>query len=44
LVSAAALYDWLVFVHILAAMVWVGGAVLLAVMVTRSCARTTSAQ
>jgi len=29
------LYDWLVFLHILAAVVWVGGAVLLAALVTR---------
>jgi uncharacterized membrane protein len=29
------LYDWLMFLHIVAAMVWVGGAVLLAALVTR---------
>lgn len=32
---ADGLYDWLVFVHVLAAMVWVGGGVLLAAIVTR---------
>ena len=29
------LYDWLLFLHVLAAMVWVGGGVLLAVMAAR---------
>jgi uncharacterized membrane protein len=29
------LYDWLLFLHILAGMVWVGGGVLLAALVTR---------
>jgi uncharacterized membrane protein len=32
---AAALYDWLVLLHIVAAMVWVGGGVMLAVQSTR---------
>lgn len=32
---AVAFYDWLVFLHVLAAMVWVGGAILLGAMVTR---------
>jgi len=32
---AAEVYDWLLFLHILAAMVWVGGAVLLGAVVTR---------
>ena len=31
-VSAAALYDWLLFGHIVAAMVWLGGGVVLAAM------------
>jgi uncharacterized membrane protein len=30
-----ALYDWLLFAHVLAAMVWVGGAVLLGVLAIR---------
>jgi uncharacterized membrane protein len=29
------LYDWLLFLHVLAAMVWVGGGVMLAVVATR---------
>jgi uncharacterized membrane protein len=29
------LYDWLLFLHILAAMLWVGGSVMVAAMVTR---------
>jgi uncharacterized membrane protein len=29
------LYDWLLFLHVLAAMVWVGGGVMLVVMVAR---------
>jgi len=29
------LYDWLLFLHVFAGMVWVGGGVLLAVLVTR---------
>jgi uncharacterized membrane protein len=33
--AAAELYDWLMFFHILAAMVWVGGAVVLGALVTR---------
>jgi uncharacterized membrane protein len=32
--TAAGLYDWLLFLHIVAAMVWVGGVVLLGVLVT----------
>ena len=31
---AASLYEWLVFLHVLAAMIWVGGAVVLGVMAT----------
>jgi uncharacterized membrane protein len=34
-VAAQTLYDWLVFLHVLAAMVWVGGGVLLAVTAAR---------
>jgi uncharacterized membrane protein len=33
---AATLYDWLKFVHILAAMVWVGGLVVLGVLATQA--------
>jgi uncharacterized membrane protein len=33
--SSAQLYDWLKFLHVVAAMVWVGGVVMLAVLVTR---------
>jgi uncharacterized membrane protein len=33
-VVAAALYDWLLFLHIVASMVWVGGAVVLGVVAT----------
>jgi uncharacterized membrane protein len=32
---AATLYDWLLFLHVLAAMVWVGGGVALAVLAAR---------
>ncbi len=32
---AASLYDWLAFLHVLAAMVWVGGGVMLAVLAGR---------
>ena len=32
---AAALYDWLMFLHILAAMVWVGGLLAVGVLATR---------
>jgi len=32
--ATATLYDWLLFLHIAAAMVWVGGAVLLGALVT----------
>jgi uncharacterized membrane protein len=35
MIVAAELYDWLVLLHILAAMVWVGGGVMLAVQSTR---------
>ena len=31
---AASLYEWLVFLHVLAAMIWVGGAVVLGAMAT----------
>jgi uncharacterized membrane protein len=34
-VAAQTLYDWLVFLHVLAAMVWLGGGVMLAVTATR---------
>jgi uncharacterized membrane protein len=34
-VAAQTLYDWLVFLHVLAAMVWVGGGALLAVTAAR---------
>jgi putative copper export protein len=34
-VVAQTLYDWLVFLHVLAAMVWLGGGVMLAVTATR---------
>jgi uncharacterized membrane protein len=33
--AAASLYDWLLFLHVVAAMIWVGGAVLLGALVTR---------
>jgi uncharacterized membrane protein len=33
---AAAFYDWLVFLHVLAAMVWVGGSTMLGAMVMRA--------
>ena len=32
---AATLYDWLMFLHVLAAMIWVGGGVALAVLATQ---------
>src|SRR4051794_38351974 len=32
---AANLYDWLLFLHVLAAMVWLGGGILLAALATR---------
>ena len=32
--ATATLYDWLLFLHVAAAMVWVGGAVLLGALVT----------
>ena len=35
MIVAAELYDWLVLVHIVAAMVWVGGGTMLAVQSTR---------
>ena len=35
MIVAATLYDWLKFVHILAAMVWVGGLVVLGVLATQ---------
>ena len=35
MILAAELYDWLVLLHIVAAMVWVGGGVMLAVQSTR---------
>jgi uncharacterized membrane protein len=35
MILATELYDYLVFLHILAAMIWVGGAVLLGALVTR---------
>jgi len=34
-VIAVTLYDWLLFLHVLAAMVWVGGGVMLAALATR---------
>jgi uncharacterized membrane protein len=34
-IAAQTLYDWLVFLHVLAAMVWLGGGVMLAVTATR---------
>jgi uncharacterized membrane protein len=34
MVTAATLYDWLLFAHIVAAMVWLGGAALLGALVT----------
>jgi uncharacterized membrane protein len=34
-VGAQTLYDWLLFLHVLAAMVWLGGGVMLAVTATR---------
>jgi uncharacterized membrane protein len=33
--TAASLYEWLLFLHIVAAMVWVGGAVLVGALATR---------
>jgi len=35
LIAAQTLYDWLLFFHVLAAMVWVGGGVVLAVIAAR---------
>ena len=35
LVAAQTLYDWLLFLHVLAAMVWVGAGVMLAVIAAR---------
>ena len=35
MIVAAELYDWLVLLHIVAAMVWVGGGAMLAVQSTR---------
>ena len=34
--AVAALYDWLLFLHVLAAMVWLGGGVMLAVIALRA--------
>jgi uncharacterized membrane protein len=35
LIAAQTLYEWLLFLHVLAAMVWVGGGVILAVIAAR---------
>ena len=35
----AALYDWLLFIHVVAAMVWVGGLVALAAFGIRAAAK-----
>lgn len=35
LIAAQTLYDWLLFLHVLAAMVWLGGGVVLAVIAAR---------
>ena len=36
LVAAQTLYDWLLFLHVLATMIWVGGGVMLAALGGRS--------
>ena len=33
---AASLYNWLLFVHVLAAMIWLGGAAVMAALATRT--------
>jgi hypothetical protein len=35
MVAAQTLYDWLLLLHVLAAMIWLGGGVVLAVTATR---------